>query len=278
MVSFRLYSGSLLITSLLCSVFVASAPNEKYAHQPHAYVNQGGSGHGTLSARNETRTLWKFGVVLFPKLIVLDFDGPMELLGFLTKGSMVQTSASWPFAPYEFEIDYLAETLDPVIPSVGPPLLPSKTFSEVNNTQYDIILVPGGPGTRPSVISPAVLEFVKTQTPGLQYLLGVCTGSWILANAGMCVLEGRNATTNKAAFAQIKAETSQNINWVAKARWVVDGNIWTSSGVTAGMDMAYVFLTYLVGPDFSIKARNIIELRAAGQGDDEFAEIYGLLD
>lgn len=44
------------------------------------------------------------------------------------------------------------------------------------------------------------------------------------------------------------------------------------------MDMAYVFLTYLVGPDFSIKARNIIELRAAGQGDDEFAEIYGLLD
>lgn len=130
----------------------------------------------------------------------------MELLGFLTKGSMVQTFASWPFAPYEFEIDYLAETLDPVIPSVGPPLLPSKTFSEVNNTQYDIILVPGGtqhnlaphtyysshvhvgPGTRPSVISPAVLEFVKTQRPGLQYLLGVCTGSWILANAGMCLI------------------------------------------------------------------------------------------
>ncbi|KAG9103404.1 hypothetical protein FRC06_011044 [Ceratobasidium sp. 370] len=182
----------------------------------------------------------------------------MEILGFLTKGSMVQTSTSWPFAPYEFVIDYLAETADPVVPGIGPALVPSKTFAQVNGTQYDLILVPGG------------------TTPGLQYLLSVCTGSWVLAQAG--VLEGKNATTNKAAYKQVVAETSSNIHWIPKARWVVDGNTWTSSGVTAGMDMAYAFLTYLAGEDFAIKARNTIELHASAQGDDEYAEIFGLLD
>jgi transcriptional regulator GlxA family with amidase domain len=137
-----------------------------------------------------------------------------------------------------------------------------------------------------------VVDFVRKQTPGLQYLLSVCTGSWVLAQAG--VLEGKNATTNKAAYKQVEvstklcifhldahqsfqAETSKNIHWVPKARWVVDGNTWTSSGVTAGADMGYAFLTHLAGPEFAIKARNTVELRAAAQDDDEFAEIFGLI-
>ncbi|KAF8598674.1 class I glutamine amidotransferase-like protein [Ceratobasidium sp. AG-I] len=184
-------------------------------------------------------------------------EGPIELLGILSKGSMVQNSTSWPFAPYEFVIDYVADTKDPIIPVGGV-------------TQFQVF------SDRLPNWQPVLSDFVRQQTPGLQYLLGVCTGSWILANAG--VLEGKNATTNKAAFKQIKAETSTNINWIAKARWVVDGTTWTSSGVTAGMDMAYAFMTHLVGADFAIKARNTIELRAADQGDDPFAEIYGLLD
>ncbi|KAG8721477.1 hypothetical protein FRC09_007844 [Ceratobasidium sp. 395] len=199
----------------------------------------------------------------------------MEILGFLAKGSMVQTSPAWPFAPYEFEIDYLAESMDPVVPGIGPALVPTKTFAQVNGTQYDLILVPGGMGARPAYVSPALLNFIRTQTPGLQYLLSVCTGSWVLAQAG--VLEGKNATTNKAAYKQVVAETSTNIHWVPKARWVVDGNTWTSSGVTAGMDMAYAFLRFLAGDDFAIKVRNTIELHASNQGDDEYAEIFGLI-
>ncbi|CAE7176816.1 unnamed protein product [Rhizoctonia solani] len=199
----------------------------------------------------------------------------MDLLGFMAKGSPSQTTAGWPFSPYEFEFDFLAESLDPIIPSAGPALVPSKTFSQVNNTQYDIILVPGGPGTRPAVISPKVLDFVKSQEPGLQYLLSVCTGAWVLANAG--VLEGKNATTNKAAFAQVRNETSKGINWIPKARWVVDGTTWTSSGVTAGMDMANAFINHLVGPEYATKVLNLVELRAAQQGDDPFAEVYGLI-
>jgi hypothetical protein len=69
--------------------------------------------------------------------------GPMELLGFLAKGSMVQTSETWPFSPCEFIIDYVAETTEPVAPGDGPALVPTKTFTEVNDTQYDLILVRG---------------------------------------------------------------------------------------------------------------------------------------
>lgn len=57
---------------------------------------------------------------------------------------MVQNSTSWPFAPYEFVIDYLAETKDPIYPVNGAPILPSKTFKQVKRTQYDVILIPGG--------------------------------------------------------------------------------------------------------------------------------------
>ncbi|CAE6467580.1 unnamed protein product [Rhizoctonia solani] len=237
MVSLRFSFSSLLPVSLLYFAVVSSAPSPVY----HSY-----STSDRLFPRNTTtRTTWKFGVVLFPKLVILDFQGPMELLGLLTKGSMTQTNPAWPFSPYEFEIDYLAESLDPVIPGVGPAIVPTKTFSQANATQYDIILVPGGMGTRPAIISPEVGKFVKQQAPGLQYLLS--------------------------------NETSKSINWVPKARWVVDGNTWTSSGVTAGIDMANAFIIHLVGPEYATKARNVVELRAAEQGDDPFAEIYGLI-
>ncbi|CAE6469754.1 unnamed protein product [Rhizoctonia solani] len=201
--------------------------------------------------------------------------GPMELLGWLRKGSGSQTNPIWPFVPYEFEFDYIAESLDPVATLAGPRLVPSKTFNQVSNMQYDIILVPGAESRVIADISPTIVNFVKTQNPGLKYLLSVCTGAWIVAKAG--VLEGKNATTNKAAFKRIKNETSTDINWIPKARWVVDGNIWTSSGVSAGGDMAHAFMEHLVGDNFTAVARNIVEWRAAEQGDDPFAEAWGLV-
>ncbi|CAE6481634.1 unnamed protein product [Rhizoctonia solani] len=208
-----------------------------------------------------------------------DLGCPMELLGWLRKGSGSQTNPIWPFAPYEFEFDYIAENLDPVATLSGPWLVPSKTFNQVNSTQYDIILVPGAESRVVAEISPAIVNFVRNQNPGLKYLLSVCTGAWIVAKAG--ILEGKSATTNKAAFKRIKASHNllkivTNINWVPKARWVVDGNIWTSSGVSAGGDMAHAFMEHLVGDNFTTVARNIVEWRAAEQGDDPFAEAWGL--
>ncbi|KAG8718830.1 hypothetical protein FRC09_012033 [Ceratobasidium sp. 395] len=205
--------------------------------------------------------------------------GPMEMLSFAATDSYIKTRQGWPTPDCEFIIDYVAESREPITPSGGAQILPSKTFSEVESKQYDILFVPGGPGTRPNVLSPAVREFVKKQATGATYILSVCTGSWVLADAG--VLDGKRATTNKAAFKDCvsdpQASTSKAVQWVAKARWIVDGNVWTSSGVTAGADMGHAFMKHVTGDEFATKVKNIVELHASGPDDDEYAEIFGLI-
>jgi len=215
-------------------------------------------------------------VCLFPNVTALDYQGAIELLGFLKTETLEKKSLS-PSPKVSLRFTFLSHTLDPVPLSSGPDALPQGTYREVinNNQQFDIFLVPGGPGARPDAVPDDVLEFVKHQTPGAKYILSVCTGSWILAGAG--ILEGKKATTNKSTFKECKDATSKNINWVAKARWTIDGNIWTSSGVTAGMDMANAFLVHLVGDEVARVIRGIVELSAKGEGDDEFAEFYGLV-
>jgi transcriptional regulator GlxA family with amidase domain len=71
--------------------------------------------------------------------------------------------------------------------------------------------------------------------------------------------------------------TPKDITWVPKARWVIDGNIWTSSGVSAGSDMAIAFIEHLVGPRIAGIIRGQAEVIVHGEGDDPFAEVHGLV-
>ncbi|CAE6443306.1 hypothetical protein ACGC1H_006133 [Rhizoctonia solani] len=205
--------------------------------------------------------------------------GPMELIeGAGTKSGMGALMCRLPGAPkpkVKFETEYLAETHDPITPMAGARVLPTKTFSEVASNQFDIILVPGGENSRPGEPSKALAEFIQAQVPGAQYVLSVCTGSWILAGLGF--LDGKRATTNKSLFNEIKKTTSPSIQWVPKARWVVDGKFWTGSGVTAGQDMGNEFLKTLAGAEFATVAKNVMELRATSADDDEFANVFHLV-
>jgi putative intracellular protease/amidase len=81
-----------------------------------------------------------------------------------------------------------------------------------------------------------VEDFIFARYPQLKYLLSTCSGAVSLANSG--VLEGRRATSNKAGWRWVITH-GKNVNWVPTARWVVDGNIWTSSGVSAGEFFGY---------------------------------------
>ncbi|CUA69849.1 hypothetical protein RSOLAG22IIIB_04104 [Rhizoctonia solani] len=195
-----------------------------------------------------------------------------------TKSGMGAFMSGIPGAPkpkVKFETEYLAETHDPITPMAGARVLPTKIFSEVASKQFDIILVPGGDNTRPGEPSQALTQFIQGQAPGAQYVLSVCTGSWILADLGL--LDGKRATTNKSIFNEIKKTTSPSIQWVPKARWVVDGKFWTGSGVTAGQDMGHEFLKTLAGAEFATVAKNAMELRATSADDDEFADVFNLV-
>ncbi|KAL2171518.1 hypothetical protein VTG60DRAFT_2686 [Thermothelomyces hinnuleus] len=124
---------------------------------------------------------------------------------------------------------------------VSSKVLATHTFA--NAPALDILLVPGGAGTRmlEERGDRAMQDFIAARYPELRYLLTVCTGSATAAAAG--VLDGRRATSNKGAWSWVVTH-GRNVTWVPSARWVVDGNIWTSSGVAAGMDMVYAFLEH----------------------------------
>jgi putative intracellular protease/amidase len=98
----------------------------------------------------------------------------------------------------------------------------------------DILLIPGGGGNRflEKNNDTSIEKFVISRYLSLKYLLSTCTGSVTLANTGL--LNGKRATSNKAAWQWVITH-GKNVTWVPTARWVQDGNIWTSSGIAAGM-------------------------------------------
>ncbi|KAG8689712.1 hypothetical protein FRC11_001030 [Ceratobasidium sp. 423] len=205
------------------------------------------------------------------------FTGPMELLETAgvscASGAFFDALPGFPKPKVKFEAEYVAETREPIRGLAGPLITATKTVDEVSSKQFDIILIPGGT-VRPENIPRKVAEFVRAQVPGATYVFTVCTGSWLLADLGL--LDGKRATTNKFFFNEIKKTTNPTVGWVAKARWVVDGKFWTSSGVSAAQDMAYEFIETLAGPEYATAMKGVVGFRATPAGDDELADVFKL--
>lgn len=135
----------------------------------------------------------------------------------------------------------------------------------------DIFLIPGGPGTRTEVNNQSLLGSIGKISEGSNYVLTVCTGSALLARTGL--LDGRKATSNKKAF-DWATSFGSNVQWMRQARWTVDGKYYTSSGVSAGMDMTFGFLSDVHGVDFA--RRIAFEMEYRWQEDrsvDPFARV-----
>ncbi|KAE8898505.1 hypothetical protein PF005_g12622 [Phytophthora fragariae] len=153
----------------------------------------------------------------------------------------------------------------------GMPLYATHGFEAVTE-HIDILVVPGGsPGRLVLQQHDAFVKFLKRVAEDATYVLTVCTGSAILATTGL--LDGRRATTNKMAYQGV-VEAHPTVNWVHKARWVQDGKIWTSSGVTAGMDMAHAFVAAVYGEDTAVTmARYMENVPNTDATDDPFATV-----
>ena len=119
-----------------------------------------------------------------------------------------------------------------------------------------ILVVPGGQGTRSLVSDELFITTLQNLCNRAKNVLSICTGSALLAKSG--VLDNRKATSNKKAFEWVQT-TSSNINWIRNARWVIDGKYYTSSGVSAGMDMALGFVSDLYGNDKAMQIAKDIE-------------------
>lgn len=172
--------------------------------------------------------------ILYPGFEMLDLFGPLEMYSLL--------------GTEQVEIVLLAEHDQPVPSAMGqdissgPKAMPDCVFSAA--PKLDLVVLPGGFGTIPQLANEVLLEFLRQQAETAQIVSSICTGSVLLARAGL--LDGRRATTNKQFFA-LGTNEAANVEWVEAARWVEDDKFFTSSGVSAGIDMTLAVISRLFG-------------------------------
>ena len=179
------------------------------------------------------------GAILYDGFELLDLYGPLEMFGNLK---------------HRVEIITVAENAGVVASFQGPQTLAE--FDYQNCPPLDLILLPGGFGTIQELKNPTTLSFLKERVPLAKISMSVCSGSWLLAKAGL--LDGRRATSNKFYF-KMATQQSDRVQWVSEARWVEDGPVFTSSGVSAGMDMSLAVIASLFGEDKAIEIANYTE-------------------
>lgn len=177
--------------------------------------------------------------LLFDDFETLDVFGPVEIFGRLTDLYTIRfCSLDGGLIHNRHGVSIPTEKLETVLDTI------------------ELLLIPGGYGTRQEVNNSHLIELIKTLAGHSQYVLTVCTGSSLLARTGL--LNGRIATSNKIAFQWVKSN-GKEVRWNERARWTVDGKYYTSSGVTAGMDMTLGFIEDRNGIDTAIRVATEIE-------------------
>jgi putative intracellular protease/amidase len=187
---------------------------------------------------SEQRADRVLGAVLYENFELLDLYGPLEMFGCIGPDLRIVT---------------IAETAGPVRSWPGPTTVAEHSFHDAPD--LDLILVPGGLGTRSQLDTP-IITFLRDRAAAAEITMSVCTGSALLAKAGL--LDGRRATSNKMVFDFARAQ-SEKVEWVEEARWVEDGAFVTSSGVSAGTDMALAVIARLWGRERAEAIANVTE-------------------
>lgn len=179
----------------------------------------------------------KFGILVFNQVEELDFVGPWEMV------TMWSAIAGGPE-----QCLIVAESARPIACAKGLSVVPHVDFA--NCPELDYLLVPGGQGTRTEVSNRALVDFIATQSKRAKAVLSVCTGAFLLHAAGL--LSGRRATTHWASLDRLRELGDVD---VVEDRFVRDGAVWTSAGVSAGIDLTLAFISEVAGPEAAGKVQ-----------------------
>jgi cyclohexyl-isocyanide hydratase len=165
----------------------------------------------------------RIGMLIFPRLTQLDMTGPYEVLARLP----------------DTAVDLVASTRAPVTTDRGMQIVPTATYADC--PPLDVVMVPGGPGQQDLMEDEAALGFLRRQAASAQFVTSVCTGSLVLAAAGL--LRGKRATCHWAAIDNLALMGAIPV----RERVVVDGNVVTGAGVASGIDFALTLAAILAG-------------------------------
>mmetsp|Transcript_147 Transcript_147/g.130 ORF Transcript_147/g.130 Transcript_147/m.130 type:complete len:208 (+) Transcript_147:148-771(+) len=181
--------------------------------------------------------------ILFDDFETLDVFGPVEVFGRLAdhfNPEFYSLSGGLVTSRHNVKVD-----TKPV----------SDLLSAALKLKY-ILFIPGGQGVRKLVNDPEYIEMLRQLATSAEYVFTVCTGSTLFAKTGL--LDGKSATSNKRAMEWTKS-VNPKVEWVDKARWIRADNIYTSAGISAGIDMALGFVSDLLGYDIAKQQSNEIE-------------------
>jgi transcriptional regulator GlxA family with amidase domain len=191
------------------------------------------------------------GILLFDDVEVLDFAGPFEVFSRARTVPGPESRRSEESAP--FEVFTVARTTAPVRAVGGLAVLPRYGFADA--PRIDLLLVPGGWGTRALLADGETLAWLAERAAAARLVTSVCTGSLVLGKLGL--LDGRRATTHWSAL-DLLAALSPATAVERDRRWVEDGVV-TSAGVAAGIDMAFHLVARLCGDEVARETARYIE-------------------
>ena len=170
----------------------------------------------------------RVGILVFPNVEVLDFCGPYEVFSVTRLDEDRRREESSPF-----EVLLLAESADPVVATGGLRVIPDATLETC--PPLDVLVVPGGWGTRKEISNERVLTWIAARAKEVETLTSVCTGAMLLGQVGL--LDGRRATTHWRSLDWMR-QSFPAVTVEGKLHVVEDGNVLTSAGISAGIDMA----------------------------------------
>ena len=195
---------------------------------------------------------FKISIILFDQFELLDAFGPAEIFG---------KEAS------HFLLKYYSKNGGVVESAQGTKILTERYVKE--DDYINVLLIPGGQGTRDLVADRDFIAYIDALSNYSNYTLSVCTGAALLAKTKQ--LDGREATTNKRAFDWV-TDQNHKVIWKRNARWVKSEHFYTSSGISAGMDMTLGFIKDVVDEATALKISHRIEyIWNSNSCDDPFA-------
>jgi transcriptional regulator GlxA family with amidase domain len=194
---------------------------------------------------------YRTAIVIFDEVEVLDFAGPFEVFSVTGRRRKLEP----------FDVYTVAERLAPVAARDGLSINPRYSFADC--PPPEILVMPGGYGTRREMKNPMMLEWVARVAPVCELVLSVCTGALVLGAAGL--LDDREATTHFMAFDELRAIAPHTS--VREDRRIVDnGKVILSAGVSAGIDMSLHVVARLLGVEVAREAARYMEYEGNWEG------------
>ena len=183
-------------------------------------------------------------ILLFDDVEVLDFAGPFEVFGV----------AGLRAGPAPFRVETVGLSNAPIVARGGLQVQPSLSIGDGH--RCDVLVLPGGFGTRREMHNPSLLDWIRQQAESAETILSVCTGALLLAGAGL--LANLDATTHHLAIDELRA-ASRSTKVLRSARIVDNGRIITSAGISAGIDASLHVVARLLGHAVALETAEYME-------------------